>query len=184
MQGKTRQKTGKVFKMDFKLRLWKKEDADALAEYANNYEIAKNLMNVFPHPYTKEDGIKFIENNLKQNPVRVFAIEIDGKASGAIGIFPQYDIMCKNAELGYWLAEPFWGKGIITTAIRQITEYGFKTWDINRIYARPFGHNIASQKALEKAGFRLEARLDKTFYKFGEFHDELIYAIRKPDIKQ
>jgi len=157
------------------------EDLESLIQFANNYNIAKNLMNVFPHPYTKRDGIKFIEASLLQKPVQVFAIEIESKASGAIGIFLQPDIQCKNAKIGYWLAEPFWGKGIITKAIRQVTEYGFDTWDINRIYARPFGHNIASQKALEKAGFRLEAKLEKTFYKFGEFHDEYIYAIRKAD---
>ena len=81
--------------------------------------------------------------------------------------------------MGYWLAEPFWGKGIITAAIRQMVEYGFKTWDITRIYARPFGSNIASQKVLEKAGFRLEVRFEKTIFKNGVFEDELIYAIRR-----
>ena len=91
--------------------------------------------------------------------------------------------MCKNAELGYWLAEPFWGKGIITYAIQEMVEYGFKTFDITRIFAIPFGTNIASQKALEKAGFILEARLNKTIFKNGEYQDELIYAIRKQPVK-
>jgi len=171
----------KSIQVDFVLRPWKMDDLDSLIQYANNYKIAKNLMNVFPHPYTKQDGIKFIEANLKQSPLRVFAIEIENKASGAIGIFPQPDIQCKNAEIGYWLAEPFWGKGIITNAIQQIIQYGFATWEINRIYARPFGKNTASQKALIKAGFHLEATLEKTFYKFGEYHDECIYAIRRHD---
>jgi RimJ/RimL family protein N-acetyltransferase len=83
-------------------------------------------------------------------------------------------------ELGYWVAEPFWGKGIMTKAVLQMVDYGFKTFDITRIFARPFGTNIASQTVLEKAGFILEARLDKTLYKNGEFLDELIYAVR-PD---
>ena len=81
--------------------------------------------------------------------------------------------------MGYWLAEPFWGKGIITGAVRQMLEYGFKTFDINRIFARPFGTNIASQKVLEKTGFVLEARFEKTFFKNGEYLDECVYAIRR-----
>lgn len=165
--------------MDFVLRPWKLTDIDSLVQYADNYKIAKNLMNVFPHPYTRKDGIDFIEKNLNQNPVQVFAIDINGVASGSIGIFPQGDIMCKNAEIGYWLAEPFWGNGIISKAIKQITAYGFKTWDIERIFARPFGDNTPSQKALENAGFYFEAKLEKTFFKFDEYHDELIYAIRR-----
>ena len=87
--------------------------------------------------------------------------------------------MCKNMELGYFLGEPFWGKGIITEAVKQIVDYGFQHFDITRIYARPYGNNPASQKVLEKAGFTLEARIEKNIYKNGEFLDELIYAIRK-----
>jgi len=82
-------------------------------------------------------------------------------------------------ELGYFLGEPFWGNGITTEAVRTIVEYGFKNFDITRIYARPYGNNTASQKVLEKAGFTLEARIEKNIYKNGEFLDELIYAVRK-----
>ena len=83
-------------------------------------------------------------------------------------------------ELGYWLAEPFWGQGIITRAIGQMVQYGFENFDITRIFARPFGTNIGSQKALKKAGFLLEARFEKTLFKNGQFLDELVYALRKP----
>ena len=166
--------------MNFILRPWSQDDVDSLAEYANNYNIAKNLTNAFPHPYSKEDAKKFIEMVSQHYPVQVFAIEIEGRASGGIGIFPQTDIMCKNAEMGYWLAQPFWGKGIISNAIKQMIEYGFNTFDINRIYARPYGTNIASQKALGKAGFVLEAKFEKTIFKNGEYLDELVYAIRNP----
>ena len=169
----------KINPMDFTLRPWATSDKDALVEYGNNINIAKNMRNVFPHPYRKEDAIQFLERTIPMQPVNIFAIDIGGKASGGIGIFPQTDIMCKNAELGYWLAEPFWGRGIITKAIGQMVDYGFKSFDIDRIFAIPFGTNTASQKALEKAGFVVEARFEKTIFKNGEYFDELIYAIRR-----
>lgn len=165
--------------MEYKLRAWNINDLNSLVKYANNPNIAKNLTNGFPHPYTEENGKKFIEMATKNLPTTIFAIEINGEACGGIGLHLQTDIQQKNAELGYWLAEPFWSNGIITKAIKEITDYGFKTFDINRIYARPFGTNIASQKVLEKAGFKLEAKFEKTLFKNGEYLDELIYAIRK-----
>jgi RimJ/RimL family protein N-acetyltransferase len=113
------------------------------------------------------------------NPARIFAIVVNGEAAGGIGLHPQPDIYRKNMELGYWLAEPYWGKGIATRAVVQMTAYGFDTFDIERIFARPYGHNTASQKVLEKAGFKLEAKLEKTIIKNGEMLDELIYAVRK-----
>ena len=116
---------------------------------------------------------------LKDSPSRIFAIEINGEASGAIGLHLQTDIHIKIMELGYWLAEIYWGKGIMTKAVKQMVDYGFKTFEIDRIFARPFGINIGSQKVLEKAGFTLEARFEKTIYKNGKYLDELVYAFRK-----
>ena len=84
-----------------------------------------------------------------------------------------------NAELGYWLAEPFWGQGIMSDAVKQIVDYAFNTLEIDRIFARPFGTNLASQKVLEKNNFKLEARFEKTLFKNGEYLDELVYAIRR-----
>lgn len=146
--------------MVFKLRPWEIGDLDSLVKYANNFNIAKNVMDVFPHPYSVDDGKLFIELATKNYPYEILAIEVNGEAAGAIGLHPQKDIYRKNAELGYWLAEPYWGKGIVTGAIKQMVDYGFKNWDITRIYARPFEHNMGSQRALEKAGFVLEARLE------------------------
>jgi [ribosomal protein S5]-alanine N-acetyltransferase len=167
--------------MNFVLRPWAIQDLDSLVKFANNFNIAKNLMDVFPHPYSVNDGELFIDMASTNFPPNILAIEVDGEAAGAIGLHPQNDVYRKNSELGYWLAEPYWGKGIITATIVQMVDYGFKNWDINRIYARPFGYNIASQRALEKAGFVLEARLEKTIFKNGEYHDEMIYAVRRPD---
>jgi len=165
--------------MKFTLRQWKLEDIDSLVTFANNPKIAANLTDQFPNPYNIEDGKKFITMATKDDPVRIFAIDIKGEASGAIGIFPQTDIHNMNMELGYWLAEPYWGKGIVTNAVVQIVKYGFNTFEANRIFARPFGTNIASHKVLIKAGFTLEAKFEKTIFKNGNYDDEFFYAIRK-----
>lgn len=165
--------------MHFILRPFTINDLNSLVKYANNPKIANNLTDKFPYPYTKENGKKFIEFATKNTPTNIFAIDINGEACGGIGIHPQEDVHRKNAELGYWLGEPFWGNGIITKAIEQIADYGFKNFDITRIFARPYGTNFASQRVLEKAGFILEARFENTLFKNGEFKDELIYAIRR-----
>ena len=166
--------------MDFKLRPWKIEDVDSLVKYANNFNIAKNLQDRFPHPYTIQDAHDFINMNIaKGEPTEIFAIEVNGEAVGGIGLHPQGDIHAKNAEMGYWLAERYWGNGIVPRAIRQMVKYGFEAFEINRIFARPFGTNLASQRVLEKAGFVLEARFEKILFKNGEYLDELVYAVRK-----
>jgi RimJ/RimL family protein N-acetyltransferase len=162
--------------MNFKLRKWDKADLDCLVKYANNQNVAKWLTNAFPHPYTREDGEAYLSMIAHDNPTTVFAIEVNGEAVGSIGIFPQSDIHEKNAEMGYWLAEEYFGQGIMTKAIQEIVEYGFQTFDIIHIFARPFSTNLNSQRVLEKAGFTLEARLKKALFKNGEFMDELIYV--------
>lgn len=162
--------------MDYILRPWRSSDLDSLVKHADNYNVAKWLTNQFPHPYTYESGKGYIEMVGKDNPTRVFAIEIEGEAAGSIGIFPQTDIHEKSAEIGYWLSEKYWRNGIMSSAVRDIVKYGFDTFDIVRIYAKPFSSNERSQRVLEKAGFALEARFKKALYKNGEFMDELIYV--------
>lgn len=162
--------------MNYRLRNWELSDLESLVEHANNNHIAKWLTNQFPHPYTETDGRNFIEMVMRDDITKIFAIEISGEAVGSIGIFPQSDIHCKSAEIGYWLSEKYWGKGIMPKAIKEIVEYGFKTFDIVRIYARPFSTNKGSQRVLEKAGFKQEARLEKALYKNGEYLDEIIYS--------
>ncbi len=166
-------------KYNFTLRPWTTADLNSLVTFADNTEIAKFMTDQFPHPYTSENGKAFIAAASKGSPLHIFAIDINGQAAGGIGIHPQTDIHRKNAELGYWLAEPFWGHGIITKAVLQIVDYGFKNFEINRIFARPFGTNKASQRVLEKAGFKLEARFEKSLFKNGEYIDELVYAVRR-----
>ena len=161
-----------------KLRKWRESDTNALAKHANNINIARFLTDAFPYPYSMDDANIYISNVKDEDPVKCFAIDLNGDAIGSIGIFPQSDVHRKNAEMGYWLSEEYWGRGIMPEAIRQIVAYGFETFDINRIFARPYGHNIKSQRVLEKAGFVLEARFEKTLIKNNKFVDELIYATR------
>lgn len=165
--------------MKFQIRPWTLSDLDNLVRHANNWNIAKNMTDKFPFPYSESNGRSFIEYATKDDPIHIFAIVVEGEAAGGIGIHPQEDIHRKNAELGYWLAEPFWGQGIVSNAIKQAIDFAFTTYDIDRVFARPFGTNLASQRVLEKNHFILEAKFDKALIKNGELLDELIYAIRR-----
>ncbi|MFZ4632711.1 MAG: GNAT family N-acetyltransferase [Saprospiraceae bacterium] len=165
--------------MRFQLRPFLSTDVDSVVRYANNPKVANNLTDQFPHPYNENHAVAFIEKATAPELNTILAITIDQEAVGGIGLHPQTDIYRKNAELGYWLGEPFWGQGIMSSAVPEMLAFGFANLDIVRIYARPFGSNLASQRILEKAGFRLEARMDKVLFKNGRFEDELIYAVRK-----
>lgn len=167
--------------MKCRIRPWTISDIDNLVKYANNRNVAKNLTDKFPFPYTESHGRAFIERASQQDPIQVFAIDIDGEATGSIGIHPQDDIHRRNAELGYWLAEPFWGKGIVSDAIKQALDFAFSTYDIDRVFARPFGTNIPSQRVLEKNNFTLEAKFENVLIKNGKLLDELIYGYRRKD---
>ena len=173
-------RSGEIRRMEFELRSWQMSDLPSLVRHANEAEIAANMTDTFPHPYTIATGEAFLQRVSVDRPARVLAIVIDGEAVGSIGIFPQQDIFRQNAELGYWLSHEFWGKGIMSEAVKQITRYGFETFpELQRIFARPFGSNAASRKVLENAGFQLEAELKGTIIKNGRIEDEMIYAIRR-----
>lgn len=165
--------------MNFSLVNFKLEYAYSLAFYANNEKIANNLRNVFPHPYFYEDACDFIkisENTLTK------AIIINEEAVGSISVTPKDDVNSKVAEIGYWLGEPFWNKGIMTEAISEMVKLSFNKYDIIKIYAEPFEDNIGSCKALEKAGFTLEAILKDNIYKNNEIKNSFIYSIFREDL--
>lgn len=139
-------------------------------------------MDRFIYPYTEKEGKPFIEyavntKLLGKNLLR--AIEIDGKFAGAIGLHPEEDIFRLNAEIAYWVGEPYWNKGITTQAILQTVEYGFTEFEFTRIFARTFGSNIGSQRVLEKAGFTLESTIPKSIIKNGKLEDCLVYGLRR-----
>ncbi|MCB0790220.1 MAG: GNAT family N-acetyltransferase [Flavobacteriales bacterium] len=164
----------------FRLRAFVPEDLNALVRHANDPTVADNLTDAFPHPFTEEDGRAFLERFMAHEPPQVMAIEVNGEVAGAVGLHPQSDVYRCNAELGYWLAKEYRGRGIMTAAVQQAMERGFRILPyIDRIFARPYGRNVASQRVLEKAGFTLEARMAGTFIKNGRKEDELIYAVRR-----
>lgn len=165
----------------FLLRPWKAEDASSIEQYAKSAKVAANLRDAFPHPYTAKDAEWFVDSCLNGNEeVQLCrAIEVDGKAVGSISLLRQNDVYQKSAELGYWLGEPFWGRGIMTEAVRQICEEAFARYDIVRIFAEPFAYNMGSRRVLEKAGFQLEGILKKSVYKNGVIGDSCIYALTR-----
>jgi ribosomal-protein-alanine N-acetyltransferase len=165
--------------MKVKLRPFKESDAERLALLANNIKIAKFLRNGFPHPYTVEHAKNFIGSLKNDDPTQRFVITLNDEMIGGTGLNLQDDIFELNAEIGYWIGEPYWGNGYMSDAIQQITEYGFKNFKINRIFARVFGNNPASMRVVEKAGYKLEAKYDQTLLKYGEILDEYIYAKRR-----
>lgn len=169
--------------VEFKLRPWSMDDLPSMVKYANNFKIANNLSDGFPHPYSEEDGKKFLNMFLEDTSQLILCIEVNGEAAGSIGIHPRKDIYRKNAEIGYWLAEPYWGNGILGKVIPQMVNLGFDTFDIERIYAPVFGRNKASQRVLAKNGFEVEGRYEKTVFKNEQFEDEVIYAVRRENWK-
>lgn len=158
------------------LREWRPADEGSLVLYANNRNIWINLRDRFPFPYTRKDARKWIRQaNLGMTQTQ-FAIVVDGAAAGGIGFEVKRDVFRRSAEIGYWLGEPFWGRGIMTEAVQAVTEYAFKNFDLCRIEAGIFEWNLASMRVLEKAGYECEARLKKSVTKDGITVDQLIYA--------
>ncbi|MGZ5191106.1 MAG: GNAT family N-acetyltransferase, partial [Flavisolibacter sp.] len=159
----------------FILRPLIETDKDSLVKYGNNRSIWRNMRNIFPHPYKINDAEKMIERFGQSTTV--FCIEYDQECIGVIGCFPQTDVYSKSAELGYWLAVPFWSKGIMRIAVQKICEYIFRDFDIVRIYANVYQWNPASMKVLENAGFQFEGISRKSVFKDGELIDEYRYAL-------
>jgi RimJ/RimL family protein N-acetyltransferase len=159
------------------LRPWRKGDEESLVRHANNRAVWRNLRDLFPHPYTQADAEWWIETSSAADPITNFAIAVDGAAVGAIGVVLKDDVFRRSAEIGYWLGEEFWGRGIVSEAVRAMTDYAFANWDLCRIQAGVFEWNPASMRVLEKAGYQFEGRMHKAVIKDGESIDELIYAI-------
>ena len=164
-----------------RIRPWRVEDTASLQRYANNRRIWIKLRDIFPHPYTLENARFFLDLVAKENPPTTFAIATDSEAIGCIGLRLGADVHRKTAELGYWLGEPFWGRGIMTEAVRAFTLQAFADFDLVRIYAESFANNEASVRVLQKAGFIYEGRLRAHAFKDGQVLDALVYAKLRDD---
>ena len=161
------------------LRDWREEDAPAVARYADNRKVWLCLRDRFPHPYRLEHAQEFIRRARAAAPPTLFAITTPTEAIGSIGLSLGQDVHRYTAELGYWLAEPYWGRGIVTRAVQAMVEYAFGRLGLQRIHAEPFAGNPASARVLEKAGFLLEGRMRASAFKDGSIVDQLLYAIVK-----
>ena len=165
------------------VRDWAPADAPSLAEHANDRRIWINLRDRFPHPYALRDARAFIDAAAAMRPRSYFAIAIDGKAVGGIGYTPHEDVERVSAEIGYWLGVPFWGRGIMTSALAAVTAYAFREHaGLRRIYALPYAWNSTSARVLEKAGYRLEGRMRQSAIKDGKVTDQLLYAIVREEV--
>lgn len=165
--------------MDCKIRKWKMEDAENLAAALNNKKIHDNLRDGLPLPYTVKDAEEYITSMLEAdcNEIFAFAITVDDKAVGSIGVFRKENIHSQTAEMGYYIAEPYWGKGLGTSAVKQTCKFIFSNTDIIRIFAEPFAHNAASCCILEKAGFSFEGTLRKNAVKNNTVIDMKMYSL-------
>lgn len=159
------------------VRTYRLDDAASLARHGNNRRIWENLRDRFPHPFTEANGIAYITHVLENPDTPSFAIDVDGQAVGGISLHLGTDIERIGAEMGYWLGEEFWGRGIMTSAIRLVTDSAFQERKLIRVFAIPFTTNVASCRALEKVGYQREGMMRRSALKDGKVRDQYLYAI-------
>lgn len=170
--------------MECSIREWIISDAGELAQMLNNKKILDNLRDGLPYPYTTQNAKEYITAMLAADKTKTFAFAIiaEDKVVGSIGVFRCENIHFRTAEMGYYIGEPYWGNGIMTSAVRQVCEYVFANTDIIRIFAEPFAYNIASCRVLEKAGFQFEGLLRKNAVKNGVVLDMKMYSLLNPNL--
>lgn len=161
---------------EYIIRDWQMEDAPSIAKYANNRKIWMNLRDAFPHPYGIQDAEAFISRVTGADAMVAFAIATPYEAIGSIGLTPGKDVHRYTAEMGYWLAEPFWGQGIMTQAVKSLADDAIHDLKMHRIFAEPYTTNPASARVLEKAGFLCEGILRSSVFKDGKVLDQYLYS--------
>jgi len=161
------------------IRPWRLNDAESIAKHANNRKVWLAVRDLFPHPYTIDNAHEFLQRAIGEQPTTKFCIEVDSVAAGGIGIRLGHDVHRHTAELGYWLGENFWRRGIMTEAVTAFTDFWFDNVPLRRISAQVFATNPASARVLEKAGFVFEGLLKNNVIKDGEVLDSLLYARTK-----
>ncbi len=161
---------------DLRIRKWRKEDLESLLRYANNPKIAANLRDQFPHPYTRRDAIEYLNYVRAMDVPMSFAIEFEREAIGCVGFKLGTDIARVSIEMGYWLGEPFWGRGFTTRAVTAASDWAFDGYKVVRVFATVFAHNPASMRVLENSGFHREGILRRSAVKNGVILDQVMYA--------
>ncbi|MGQ0765838.1 MAG: GNAT family N-acetyltransferase [Gemmatimonadota bacterium] len=162
------------------IRQWRVDDAPAIAALADNHRIWINVRDRFPHPYTLLDAEAFIGKHIDGESTNNFAMTVGGEVIGSIGIRPGEDVYRKSAELGYWIGEPYWGRGYATEAVSGFSPWALEAYDLVRLFALVFATNPASARVLEKAGFEFVARVSSAVVKGGLVADELVYNLVRP----
>jgi len=159
------------------IREWAPSDKPALVRFANNRKIWRNLAHIFPHPYTEADADWWFSFLAGMPEPTSWAIEVDGLAVGSVGVRLGEGIYVKSAEFGYWLAEPYWGRGIMTEAAKAASRYAMQRFGLIRLEAPVFEWNPASMRVLEKCGFVREGVLRASAVKDGQVIDRVLYAL-------
>jgi len=159
------------------LRAWRPRDLDSLVRHANNPNVAATLRDRFPFPYTRTAGRLWLKAALALRPATALAIAVDGEGVGGVGIEIGQDVNRHTAELGYWLGEACWNRGIATAAVQGFIPWAAQTFGLQRMTAKVFENNPASARVLEKCGFEREGILRKNALKDGKLLDEWVYGV-------
>jgi RimJ/RimL family protein N-acetyltransferase len=154
-------------------------DAESLQRHADSRDVSMQLRDRFPYPYTIEQARAFLGWITRQPSPTVWAIDVAREAVGGIGIELRTDVERVSAEIGYWLGQKYWNRGIATDALKAVTAEAFKRFDITRLYAVPFADHVASIRVLEKAGYVREGHMRHSAIKNGLIRDQLLYATYK-----
>ena len=168
-------------KSDGRIRPLHLSDLKQLVQKADDPGIGRYMMNTFPSPYTEKDGEQWLQHIAKRPVLEGLAIEIQGEFAGTIACRMQTDVHFFTGVLGYWLAQPLWGKGIMSEAVTAFADHLLTQQNVMRLEAHVYEINAPSARVLEKCGFVMEGRKRKAVYKHGRFMDELVYArVRNP----
>ena len=171
----------KLYLKNATVRGWRLSDAPAMTRHANNPRVARNLRDAFPHPYNIVDAHRFLEAVAAQEPETFFCIAVQDEPVGGVGFTLLDDVERFSAEIGYWLSEQYWGRGIVVEALQAVTAYAMDTHGLHRLYATPYAWNVASVRVLEKSDYVYEGRLRCSAFKDGQLVDQLLYSYTSAD---
>lgn len=162
------------------VRPWRWDDATAIARHANSRAVWRNLRDRFPHPFAVDDAYRYLATAVGVEPVTRFCVEVEGEAAGSVGLHVGSDIERVAAEIGYWLGERYWSRGVMSAAVRAVTDYALTALALERVFATPFADNVASARVLERAGFDREGTMRRAAIKDGRVQDMVLYARVRP----